>query len=69
MTENRITARELDQEFDRWWSEKKQGQWSGAEACKGFPVDLAHHIFREAWIRAQAWEEQQKKPLSGTAEA
>lgn len=63
MTNERITARELDAEFVRWWSEKKEGQWSGAEACRGFPVDVAHHIFCEAWIRAQAWAEAEKKQL------
>lgn len=57
----RITAKEIDKEFEKWWIDFNPMQWSGLEACTGLEADLARYIFAEAWIRAQAWAERQKK--------
>lgn len=61
----KMTAEEIDKEFYKFWN-GEDGE-EGAERVYSY-VDpgTARALFAEGWVRA---EEQQKKPLSGPAEA
>lgn len=66
--EKKMTVEGIDKEFYKFWNSEENHE--GADNVYSY-VDrgTARALFAEGWMRAEEREEQQKKPLSGPAEA